>query len=92
LIASSNSPEQIRKYLGADSLGYISMEGLRSAVNDDEGKFCTSCYTGVYPTDLVQLEVRANKPGAGNGVVGDLNGNSADEITIERPVVVESEG
>jgi amidophosphoribosyltransferase len=92
LIASSNSPEQIRKYLGADSLGYISMEGLRLAVNDDEGKFCTSCYTGVYPTDLVQLEVRANKPGAGNGVVGDLNGNSADEITIERPVVVESEG
>jgi amidophosphoribosyltransferase len=92
LIASSNSPEQIRKYLGADSLGYISMEGLRLAVNDDEGKFCTSCYTGVYPTDLVQLEVRANKPGAGNGVVGDLNGNSADEITTERPVVVESEG
>jgi hypothetical protein len=58
-------------------------------VNDDEGKFCTSCYTGVYPTDLVQLEVRA---GRGNGVVGDLNGNSADEIAIERPVVVEREG
>jgi len=27
-------------------------------VNDTEGDFCTSCYTGVYPTDLVQLEVR----------------------------------
>jgi len=89
LIASSNSPEQIRTVPGADSLGYISMAGLRQAVNDDEGKFCTSCYTGVYPTDLVQLEVRA---GRGNGVVGDLNGNSADEIAIERPVVVESEG
>ena len=89
LIASSNSPEEIRKFLGADSLGYISMAGLRQAVNDREGKFCTSCYTGVYPTDLVQLEVR---PGNGNGVVGDLNGNSAEEIAIERPVVVESEG
>jgi amidophosphoribosyltransferase len=89
LIASSNSPEEIRKFLGADSLGYISMAGLRQAVNDKEGKFCTSCYTGVYPTDLVQLEVR---PGNGNGVVGDLNGNSAEEIAIERPVVVESEG
>ena len=89
LIASSNSPEEIRKFLGADSLGYISMAGLRQAVNDNEGKFCTSCYTGVYPTDLVQLEVR---PGNGNGVVGDLNGNSAEEIAIERPVVVESEG
>ena len=92
LIASSNSPEQIRKFLGADSLGYISMAGLRQAVDDKEGKFCTSCYTGVYPTDLVQLEVRAGRAGAGNGVVGDLNGNSADELAIERPVVVESEG
>jgi len=92
LIASSNSPEQIRKFLGADSLGYISLAGLRQAVDDKEGKFCTSCYTGVYPTDLVQLEVRAGKAGAGNGVVGDLNGNSADELAIERPVVVESEG
>jgi amidophosphoribosyltransferase len=92
LIASSNSPEQIRKFLGADSLGYISMAGLRQAVDDKEGKFCTSCYTGVYPTDLVQLEVRAGKSGVGNGVVGDLNGNSADEFAIERSVVVESEG
>ena len=60
LIASSNSPEDIRKFLGADSLGYLSLGGLRQAVNDKEGKFCTSCYTGIYPTDLVQLEVREN--------------------------------
>src|ERR1700730_16861896 len=92
LIASSNSPEQIRKFLGADSLGYISLAGLRQAVDDRGGKVCTSCYTGVYPTDLVQLEVRAGRAGVGNGVVGDLNGNSADELAIERPVVVESEG
>ncbi len=60
LIASCNTPEEIRKYLGADSLGYLSLPGLRQAVNDTDGKFCTSCYTGVYPTDLVQLEVREN--------------------------------
>jgi amidophosphoribosyltransferase len=60
LIASNNSPEDIRKFLGADSLGYLSLGGLRQAVSDQEGKFCTSCYTGVYPTDLVQLEVREN--------------------------------
>jgi amidophosphoribosyltransferase len=58
LIASSNTPEQICRYLGADSLGYISLAGLRQAVNDTQGNFCTSCYTGIYPTDLVQLEVR----------------------------------
>ncbi len=61
LIASCNSPEQICKYLGADTLGYLSMAGLRQAVNDKNGEFCTSCYTGVYPTDLVQLEVREEK-------------------------------
>jgi amidophosphoribosyltransferase len=58
LIASSHSPEEICKYLGADSLGYLSLAGLRQAVNDRKGEFCTSCYTGVYPTDLVQLEVK----------------------------------
>jgi amidophosphoribosyltransferase len=61
LIASSNTPEQICKYLGADSLGYLSISGLKQAVGDTEGNFCTSCYTGVYPTDLVQLEVRDNR-------------------------------
>jgi amidophosphoribosyltransferase len=58
LIASSNSPEEICRFLGADSLGYISLAGLRKSVNDTKGNFCTSCYTGNYPTDLVQLEVR----------------------------------
>ena len=57
LIASSNTPEEICRYLGADSLGYLSLSGLREAVNDTDGNFCTSCYTGVYPTDVVQLEV-----------------------------------
>jgi len=64
LIAANYSVEEIRKYLGADSLGYVSLEGLRLAVedNDDAGhKFCTSCYTGSYPTELVQLEVEAHR-------------------------------
>jgi amidophosphoribosyltransferase len=74
LIASSNTPEQICKFLGADSLGYLSLGGLRQAVNDTEGKFCTSCYTGVYPTDLVQLEVRE-----GNGTP-----KFKEEVTVER--------
>ena len=64
LIASSNTPEEICRYLGADSLGYLSLPGLRQAVNDTAGDFCTSCYTGVYPTDLVQLEVREDAAAA----------------------------
>jgi amidophosphoribosyltransferase len=61
LIAARQSVEQIRQYLEADSLGYLSLESLREAVEDREGKFCTSCYTGSYPTELVQLEVEAHR-------------------------------
>ena len=61
LIAARNSIEQIREFTGADSLGYLSLENLRAAVEDREGKFCTSCYTGIYPTELVQLEVEAHR-------------------------------
>jgi amidophosphoribosyltransferase len=63
LIASSNTPEEICRFLGADSLGYVSLGSLRQAVNDAEATFCTSCYTGNYPTDLVQLEVRESGRG-----------------------------
>ncbi|MGB6483083.1 MAG: amidophosphoribosyltransferase [Candidatus Acidiferrales bacterium] len=61
LIASRNSIEQIREFIGADSLGYLSLESLRAALEDTEGKFCTSCYTGVYPTENIQLEVEAHR-------------------------------
>jgi glutamine phosphoribosylpyrophosphate amidotransferase len=88
LIASSNTPDEICKFLGADSLGYVSLGALRQAVNDTESRFCTSCYTGVYPTDLVQLEVRG-----GNGPAADVaNGNSSDLDHLDRPVTVEREG
>ncbi len=61
LIASQHSVEEIRDFIGADSLGYLSLGRLRQAVGDTEGKFCTSCYTGVYPTELVQLEVATGR-------------------------------
>jgi amidophosphoribosyltransferase len=61
LIAARNSTEEIRKFLGADSLGYLSLESLRAAVEDTSGTFCTACYTGSYPTELVQLEVEAHR-------------------------------
>jgi amidophosphoribosyltransferase len=61
LIAAKNSLQEICRFLGADSLGYLSLENLRAAIGDDEGKFCTSCYTGNYPTELVQLEVEVQR-------------------------------
>ncbi len=56
LIASSHSVEEIRKYVEADSLGYLSMEGLRQAVADHDNRYCYACYTARYPTDLVGIE------------------------------------
>jgi amidophosphoribosyltransferase len=89
LIASSNTPEEICKFLGADSLGYVSLPALRRAVSDTAGRFCTSCYTGVYPTDLVQLEVRES---VANGKSGEhAPGNGIESASAERPVVVERE-
>jgi amidophosphoribosyltransferase len=87
LIASSSTPEEICKFIGADSLGYISLAGLKHAVSDTKGRYCTSCYTGVYPTDLVQLEVRK---GIVNKTGDAMNGN-ASEGPIEHPVAVEHE-
>jgi len=73
LIASQHSVEEIRQFLGADSLGYLSLGSLRRAVGDADGKFCTACYTGAYPTDLVQLEV------AGQKEVPEFQGGRAEE-------------
>jgi amidophosphoribosyltransferase len=89
LIASSNTPEEICRFLGADSLGYVSLPALRQAVRDDAGTFCTSCYTGNYPTDLVQLEVRE---GSGNGTLGiGMRDTSGGLPQTERPVTVARE-
>jgi amidophosphoribosyltransferase len=61
LIGARLSIPEIRDFIGADSLGYLSLEDLRQGVGDTDGHFCTSCYTGSYPTELVQLEVGAHR-------------------------------
>jgi amidophosphoribosyltransferase len=90
LIASSSTPDEICKFLAADSLGYLSLPSLRQAVNDIKGVYCTSCYTGMYPTGLVQLEVRES---AGfDGKAGDpVETNPIEEPAVERPVAVQRE-
>lgn len=51
LIASSHSVEEIRRYIGADSLAYLSLKGLLLAVGKDNG-YCAACWTGRYPVDF----------------------------------------
>jgi len=57
LSGAARTLEEIRLFLDADSVGYLSIESLRRAVSDTTGSFCTSCYTGAYVTENVQLEV-----------------------------------
>lgn len=52
LIASNHSIDQIRDYIGVDSLKFISLEGMLSSMTLPKDEFCTACFTGNYPTTI----------------------------------------
>ena len=57
LIAANKSVEQIREYIGADSLAYLSLDGLKKACGEGEAtSYCSACYTGKYPTNVIGVE------------------------------------
>ncbi|HVN06097.1 MAG TPA: amidophosphoribosyltransferase [Bryobacteraceae bacterium] len=57
LIAANNNVEGIRRFVEADTLGYLSLASLRAAVGDTEKhEYCYACYTGDYPTELINIE------------------------------------
>lgn len=78
LIASSHSVEETRKYIGADSLGYLSLDGMYRAVGSARENHCDACFTSVYkiglPKDILKKDcggsgvkkesVRSNHPGS----------------------------
>jgi amidophosphoribosyltransferase len=51
LIATKFSVQEIAEFIGADSLRYLSLEGLKSCVEDPED-FCTACFSGQYPLEV----------------------------------------
>jgi len=57
LIAANKSVEEIRAYICVDSLAYLSLEGLKKACGEGEKtSYCSACYTGNYPTNIVDVE------------------------------------
>jgi len=56
LIAATHTLDEIRDYLEADSLAYLSLEGLLSTVDTQHGSYCRSCYTGIYPVEYPRDE------------------------------------
>ena len=58
LIAASHDVEEIRGFLKADSLQYLSLDGMLGALEGTADSYCTACWTGQYP-----VEVSAEKSG-----------------------------
>jgi len=62
LIASSHSVDEIARYITADSLGYLSLEGMYQALGEDRGRFCDACFSGDYlvefPQNRAQMPLR----------------------------------
>ena len=65
LIAANNTVNEIKRFVEADSLGYLSLGGLREAVADNQAEYCYACYTGNYPTELINIEQLINRKSKG---------------------------
>ena len=68
LIAANKSVEEIRRHIGADSLGFLSLEGLLKAVDVTDRSFCRGCFTGQYPIpvqlEMDKMQMEASEPAA----------------------------
>jgi amidophosphoribosyltransferase len=56
LIAATHTLQEITTYLNADSVGYLSHEGMLSVLGSERGQYCSSCYTGHYPVSFPRDE------------------------------------
>ncbi len=69
LLANQCTMEEIRKYLGADSIGYLSIEGMLAATGGTGSRFCLACFNGEYPVrydaafDKLIMEKQQKRPG-----------------------------
>ena len=56
LIAASQTVEEIRQYLNADSLAYLPLEALEASVEEDRDLYCSACFSGNYPLAVPESE------------------------------------
>jgi len=59
LIAATKSVEEIAGQIEADSLAYLSRDGMLKATQEDPNSFCTACFTGAYPIPVPELVLRS---------------------------------
>ena len=60
LIAANNTMEGIRRFTEADTIAYLPLSALSEAVEDDKQEYCYACYTGNYPTHLINIDELLN--------------------------------
>ncbi len=60
LVAAKHSVEEIRRMIGATSLGYLSLGGVANAIGIEKDKFCRACFDGQYPIEI-PAHVRVSK-------------------------------
>jgi amidophosphoribosyltransferase len=58
LVASTHSVEEIREFLDADSLAYLSVEGMLDCLSGDNLSYCTACWTGDYRVPISEDDKR----------------------------------
>ncbi len=71
LMAATNTQEEIRKFLNADSLGYLSLDGMVAATGKPRDSFCLACYDGNYPVPydpLVDKHIIERRRARGGGL------------------------
>ncbi|HYY51694.1 MAG TPA: phosphoribosyltransferase family protein, partial [Myxococcales bacterium] len=83
LIAASHSEKEIAKYVTADSLGYLSRDGMHEAANAEPRSFCDACFTGEYLVQLTPPDAGANPVGEHGPREGKPTG-AAENLTVLR--------
>src|SRR6195952_5171551 len=78
LIASSSEVDDVRRSIGADSLGYISLDSLISATEQPKNRLCTACFSGEYPISVPDQVGKHVLEGIARGVTGDGRAMNAE--------------
>ena len=81
LIAATHSAEEIREFVGADSLAYLSIGGVLDAIGLPRERFCFACFDGLYPVpvpyDVASRKFMLETPAAGEPAVPEVTGVGA---------------
>jgi amidophosphoribosyltransferase len=83
LIAASHTEKEIAKYVTADTLGYLSRDGMHEAVNAESRTFCDACFTGEYLVQLTPPDAGAHPVGEHGPREGKPTG-AAENVTVLR--------